>query len=58
MKLRKEGKRIELVTNVLGQPIGETSVDFYTYMGYLARNKVPLFVPSWPEIPYSILDAI
>ena len=45
MKLRKEGKRIELMTNVLGQPIGETSVDIQTYWGtWHIRRSHSLFI--------------
>ena len=56
MKFKKEGKKKELMTNVLGQPIGETSVDIQTYMGYLAHKKVPLSIHTWPKMLDFVLE--
>ena len=57
-KLKKERKKIKLVTNIIGQPIGEISIDFQTYMSNLARNMVLLSIPTLHEMPDSVLDAI
>ena len=50
MKLRKEGNKIELLISILGQPIGEISIDFQTYMGHFTHNKVSFFIPTWPKM--------
>ena len=46
LSLKVQGLKKKLEVNHLGQPIGRSSITFETYIGYLARIRVPISIPT------------
>ena len=44
--------------NHLGQQIERSSITFETYMSYLARTQVPISIPTWRDVPDTVMDAL
>lgn len=49
-------KRKEIEFNGRGQPIGDGSSEFSTYIGCLARELVSITQSKWPDLPKDIED--
>lgn len=52
-KIIKTSRRIEIMTNELGQPVGPEASKLTTFLGITARdgNLAPLIYPSWVKMP-------
>ncbi|PWA73117.1 bromodomain, putative transposase, Ptta/En/Spm [Artemisia annua] len=52
-KIIKTARRIEIMTNELGQPVGPEASKLTTFLGITARdgNSAPLIYPSWVKMP-------
>nr|GFC74368.1 hypothetical protein [Tanacetum cinerariifolium] len=52
-KIIKTARRIEIMTNELGQPVGPEASKLVTFLGITARdgNLAPLIYPSWIKMP-------
>lgn len=47
---KAQGKQFKIRYNELGVPIGSTRHTLQSYIGMLARNMIPIDVPSWPNV--------
>ncbi|XP_024190454.1 uncharacterized protein LOC112194446 [Rosa chinensis] len=44
------GKRMTVQFNQKGQPIGKAGKEMQSYIGVLARKKVPISIPTWKDV--------
>ena len=58
LSLRAQGLKKKFKVNHLGQPIGRTFITLETYMGYLAHTWVPISIPTWKDVPDTVMDAL
>ncbi|KAK9947973.1 hypothetical protein M0R45_003566 [Rubus argutus] len=52
------GKKLKVVFNAKGEPIGTAAKEMQSYIGVLARSKVPISVPDWREVDPEIKQKI
>ena len=58
-KGRSEGyPRPKIQVNRKGQPIGRESIQMMSYLGVLARSKIPITYKSWKNISVPDKDVI
>ena len=59
VKRRTEGcPRPKIQVNCKGQPIGRESTQMMSYLGVLARSKIPITYKSWKNVPAPDKDVI
>ena len=44
------GKKLKVVFNAKGEPVGAAAKEMQSYIGVLARTKVPISVTDWREV--------
>lgn len=52
------GKKLKVMFNANGEPVGAAATEMQSYIGVLARTKVPISVPDWREVDPEIKQKI
>lgn len=47
---KAQGKKYKIRYNEFGVPIGQNRSILQSYIGMAARNKIPIDIPSWPDV--------
>ena len=55
---KAQGKKIKIRYNELGEPIGDTRATLQSYIGMVARNMIPIDIPSWPEVDTELKEKL
>jgi hypothetical protein len=52
------GIKLTVLFNAKGEPYGKVATEMQSYIGVLARTKVPIWHDTWKSIPKEILNKI
>lgn len=52
------GKKLKVMFNANGEPVGAAATEMQSYIGVLARTKVPISVADWREVDPEIKQKI
>lgn len=55
---KSRGKKLKITYNERGVPNGMNRAKLQSYIGMLARNMVPIDLPSWPKVDSELKDKI
>lgn len=50
VRRRITGKKLTVQFNHKGEPIGKAAKEMQSYIGVLARKKIPISIPSWKDV--------
>lgn len=57
-KYKKMGKKLVVLYNRKGEPMGKAAKKLASYTGVMARTTVPIRYESWPEVDKELKDII
>ena len=55
---KAQGKKIKIRYNELGEPIGDARATLQSYIGMVARNMIPIDIPSRPEVDLELKEKL